>query len=128
MAVLSTRTPLGIITIIRQPLAAATMLMALPVLPRLASTMVPPGRNSPSCSARSIIYFAVRALIEPEGLRHSSSAHTPSTRTSGVLAMASKTVAGVGAGASATSSPAAPIPEFPPARWSPTHRHPGPVK
>src|SRR5215468_8207635 len=48
------------------------MLIAFPVLPLLASTMVSPGRSSPSRSARSIMYFAMRALIDPEGLRYSS--------------------------------------------------------
>src|SRR5580765_5757072 len=68
------------------------MLIAFPVLPLLASTMVSPGRSSPSRSARSIMYFAMRALIDPEGLRYSSLAHIPSTMTSGVSPIASKIV------------------------------------
>jgi hypothetical protein len=54
--------------------------------------MVSPGRNSPSRSARSIMYLAIRALIDPEGLRNSSLTQIPSTTTSGVLPIASKIV------------------------------------
>src|SRR6476619_7214365 len=61
------------------------MLIALPVLPLLASTMVSPGRSSPSRSARSIMYLAMRALIDPEGLRYSSLTQIPSAMISGVL-------------------------------------------
>jgi len=67
--------------------------IALPVLPLEASTMVSPGRSSPSASAFSIMYFAIRALIDPDGLRNSSFTHIPSTRISGVLPMLSSTVA-----------------------------------
>src|SRR5215831_10329181 len=68
------------------------MLIAFPVLPLLASTMLSPGRSSPSRSARSIMYFAMRALIDPEGLRYSSLTHIPSTVTRGVSPIASKIV------------------------------------
>src|SRR6266498_3554406 len=68
------------------------MLIAFPVLPLLASTMVSPGRSSPSRSARSIMYLAIRALMDPEGLRYSSLAHIPSTMTRGVLPIASRIV------------------------------------
>ncbi len=68
------------------------MLIAFPVLPLLASTMVSPGRSSPSRSARSIMYLAMRALIDPDGLRYSSLTHIPSTMTSGVSPIASKIV------------------------------------
>src|SRR5437762_732441 len=68
------------------------MLIAFPVLPLLASTMVSPGRSSPSRSARSIMYLAMRALIDPEGLRYSSLTHIPSTMTRGVSPIASKIV------------------------------------
>src|SRR5215469_9670595 len=68
------------------------MLIAFPVLPLLASTMVSPGRSSPSRSARSIMYFAMRALIDPEGLRYSSLTQIPSTMTSGVSPIASRIV------------------------------------
>ncbi len=57
------------------------MLIALPVLPLLASTMVSPGRSSPSRSARSIMYLAIRALIDPDGLRYSSLTQIPSPRS-----------------------------------------------
>src|SRR5215471_1998772 len=68
------------------------MLIAFPVLPLLASTMVSPGRSSPSRSARSIMYFAMRALIDPDGLRYSSLTQIPSTMISGVSPIASRTV------------------------------------
>src|SRR5690348_11502276 len=68
------------------------MLMALPVLPLLASTMVSPGRSKPSCSARSIMYLAIRSLTDPDGLRYSSLTQIPSTWTNGVPPIASKTV------------------------------------
>ena len=68
------------------------MLIAFPVLPLLASTMVSPGRSSPSRSARSIMYLAMRALIDPEGLRYSSLTQIPSTMISGVLPIASRIV------------------------------------
>ena len=51
-----------------------------------------PRASSPSRSARSIMYFAMRALMDPEGLRYSSLDHIPSTMTSGVLPIASKIV------------------------------------
>src|SRR5436190_17931657 len=68
------------------------MLIAFPVLPLLASTMVSPGRSSPSRSARSIMYLAMRALIDPDGLRYSSLTHIPSTMTRGVSPIASRIV------------------------------------
>src|SRR5208337_2997808 len=68
------------------------MLIAFPVLPLLASTMVSPGGSSPSRSARSIMYLAMRALIDPEGLRYSSLTQIPSTMISGVLPIASRIV------------------------------------
>ena len=61
--------PFGITTSIRQPFTAATMLIAFPVLPLLASTMVSPGRSSPSRSARSIMYLAMRA-VRPQPERY----------------------------------------------------------
>src|SRR5690606_22842763 len=79
------------------------MLIALPVLPLLASTIVSPGCSSPSRSARSIRYLASLALIEPDGLRYSNFTQTPSTRTSGVSPIASRTSRGL-VDASATSS------------------------
>jgi hypothetical protein len=68
------------------------MLIAFPVLPLLASTMMSPGRSSPSRSARSIMYLAMRALIDPDGFRYSSLTQIPSTMISGVLPIASRIV------------------------------------
>src|SRR5260370_11493508 len=68
------------------------MLTALPVLLLLASTMVPPGRRSPSRSVRPIMYLAIRALMAPEGLRYSSLTQIPSTMIRGVLPIASRIV------------------------------------
>src|SRR5260370_40426129 len=68
------------------------MLTALPVLLLLASTMVPPGRRSPSRSVRPIMYLAIRALMAPEGLRYSSLTQIPSTMIRGVLPIASRMV------------------------------------
>src|ERR1044072_21161 len=59
------------------------MLIAFPVLPLLASTIVSPGRSSPSRSARSIMYVAIRALIDPDGLRNSSLTQRPFRRRRG---------------------------------------------
>src|SRR6266496_239707 len=84
------------------------MLIAFPVLPLLASTMVSPGRSSPSRSARSIMYLAIRALMDPEGLRYSSLAHIPSTMTRGVLPIASRIVPPPCRSKPATGSRAAP--------------------
>src|SRR5699024_9753963 len=64
--------------------------MALPVLPLVASTIVSPGLSWPLRSACSIMYFAIRALIEPDGFMNSSLAYTPSTLTSGVSPTASR--------------------------------------
>src|SRR5713101_5930260 len=100
--------PFGITTSIRYPLTAATMLIAFPVLPLLASTMMSPGRSSPSRSARSIMYLAIRALIDPEGLRNSSLTHIPSTTTSGVLPIASRIVPPPRRSAPATGTPCSP--------------------
>src|SRR3954462_12765074 len=47
-----------------------------PVLPEVGSTIVPPGRSSPSRSAASIMGRPMRSLIEPPGLRYSSLAST----------------------------------------------------
>ena len=72
------------------------MLMALPVLPLDASTIVSPGRSRPSRSARSTMYLAIRALTDPDGLRNSSLTQMSSTRISGVSPMPSRTVASQG--------------------------------
>ena len=55
--------------------------------------MVSPGCSRPSASAFSIMYFAIRALIDPDGFRNSSLTQTPSTRISGVSPMLSRMVA-----------------------------------
>src|SRR5499427_3052548 len=68
------------------------MLIAFPVLPLLASTIVSPGRSSPSRSARSIMYLAMRALMDPDGFRCSSLIQIPSTMIRGVLPIASRIV------------------------------------
>ena len=72
---MATRSPLipsGITTSILYPLTAATIERALPVLPLVASTMVSPSCSSPSPSARSIMYFAILALMDPDGFKYSS--------------------------------------------------------
>jgi hypothetical protein len=74
-------------------LTAATIAKALPVLPLVASTMVSPGLIAPVSSARSMMYLAMRALMEPEGLRNSHLANTPSISSSGVSPMASRMLA-----------------------------------
>jgi hypothetical protein len=53
-------------------LDGGTIESALPVLPLVASTMVSPCFSSPSSSALSTMYLAIRALMEPEGFRYSS--------------------------------------------------------
>src|SRR5690606_31745593 len=52
--------------------------------------MVSPGLSNPCCSAFSIMYQAMRALIEPDGFMNSSLAKTPSISSSGVSPMASR--------------------------------------
>ncbi len=42
------------------------------MLPLVASTMVSPRLKRRSSSARSIMYFAILALIEPDGFKYSS--------------------------------------------------------
>src|SRR5512132_1941826 len=59
--------------------------------------MVSPGYSRPYASAFSIRYCAIRALIDPDGLRNSNFTHTPSTRISGVSPMLSRMVACHGA-------------------------------
>ena len=48
------------------------MARATPVLPEVASTIVPPGPSSPRASASSIMARAIRSLTLPPGLNHSS--------------------------------------------------------
>src|SRR5699024_6534802 len=42
-----------------------------PVLPEVGSTTVPPALNLPSASARSIIFNAIRSLMDPPGFINS---------------------------------------------------------
>src|ERR1039458_3090254 len=44
----------------------------IPVLPAVASTMVPPGASFPSCSALRMIPMAARSFTLPPGFRYSS--------------------------------------------------------
>ena len=73
----------------------------MPVLPDVPSMIVPPGFSLPERSASSIIWIAMRSLIELPGLKVSTLARTvaftsPSViawmRTSGVSPMASRMV------------------------------------
>ena len=73
----------------------------MPVLPEVPSTMVPPGLSRPARSASSIIFTAIRSLIELPGLNVSSLTSTvPLTmpcgmrfnRTIGVPPIASRMV------------------------------------
>src|SRR5438309_1315110 len=78
------------------------MARPMPVLPDVPSTIVPPGRSNPARSASSIIFTAIRSLIELPGLNVSSLASTVALtsplvraliRTIGVPPMASRMVA-----------------------------------
>ena len=70
------------------------------MLPEVGSTIVPPGRSRPSCSAASIIARPMRSLTEPPGFRNSSFARSSpgtsresrSSRTIGVEPTSSRTV------------------------------------
>src|ERR1700730_5280959 len=59
-------------TSVRQTLRPPTSVSPSPVLPAVASTMVPPGLRRPSASAASIMVRAGRSLSEPEGFALSS--------------------------------------------------------
>jgi len=69
------------------------MASAIPVLPLVASTIVPPGLSSPDFSAASTIATPMRSFTELAGLRNSSLAAIVAPapalsrliRTSGVL-------------------------------------------
>ena len=84
--------PVGITTSILYPLTAATMDIAFPVLPEEASTIVSPGFKRPSFSALSIMYFAIRALIDPDGFKYSILIQIPSILINGVSPIASRMV------------------------------------
>src|SRR5699024_1033652 len=73
-----------------------------PVLPEVGSTTVPPLESLPSASARSIIFRAMRSLMDPPGLRNSHLTRIVGVRsdpielslTNGVLPMRSRIVSG----------------------------------
>ena len=64
----SFETDSGIVKIDLYPRAAATIATAIPVLPDVASTIVPPGFSAPLFSAASIIAIAKRSLTDDVGL------------------------------------------------------------
>src|ERR1043166_6479210 len=82
------------------------MASPVPVLPEVGSTIVPPGRKSPACSAASIMASPMRSLTEPPGLRNSTlatigvrvSAPSRDRRTSGVRPTASRMVSRISPG------------------------------
>ncbi len=69
------------------------------MFPEVGSTMVPPGRRRPSCSAASIIAIPMRSFTDPPGFRNSSLARSwpgtsrprRSSRTIGVRPTSSRT-------------------------------------
>ena len=116
--------------------ARATNASPSPVLPAVASTMVPPGRSLPSRSAASIIERPMRSLIEPPGfwdlelqVQLAGTGIEARTCTSGVLPIRSSTAGrlvasirgserfgrncGQGLGRSTPSSNAVPAPSKP---------------
>ena len=58
----------GIVSTTSYPRAAPTIASAIPVLPLVASTIVPPGPSDPSASAASMIETPIRSLTELAGL------------------------------------------------------------
>jgi hypothetical protein len=83
----------------RYPFTAATSARPTPVLPAVASMIVPPGRSQPRRSASSTIATPTRSLMLPPGLSDSSfksmRAGTPcairASGTSGVQPIAART-------------------------------------
>src|SRR5262245_44196923 len=63
------------------------MARPMPVLPDVPSTIVPPGLSLPVRSASSIIFTAIRSLIELPGLNVSSLMRTVASVTSRVIAL-----------------------------------------
>ncbi len=59
---------LGRVMITLYPLAAPTHASAIPVLPEVPSTMVPPGCSEPSASAASMMATPIRSFTELAGL------------------------------------------------------------
>jgi len=82
------------------PRTAAIRPRPTPVLPEVASTIVPPGFSSPLFSAPSIIAIAARSLMLKPGLRYSTFPKnlclplgtTLWSSTIGVLPISSKTL------------------------------------
>ena len=58
----------GMVSTTLYPRAAPTMASAMPVLPLVASTIVPPGLSWPDFSAASMIATPIRSLTELAGL------------------------------------------------------------
>jgi hypothetical protein len=83
----------GMVSTTLYPRAAPTIASAIPVLPLVASTIVPPGLSWPDLSAASTIATPIRSFTEPAGFWNSSlaamAAPAPALsrliRTSGVL-------------------------------------------
>src|ERR1700687_5386731 len=93
-ALRSALTLLGITSFTRNPLAAATIAYAMPVLPEVESMIVLSGVSAPRRSPSSIMNRAARSFTEAPGLKHSAFAYTSMrgncfsnirTRSSGVL-------------------------------------------
>src|SRR5213593_2021712 len=91
----------GMVKMHRYPLTAAASARPTPVLPDVASTIIPPGLSRPSRSAASIIATPIRSLTEPPGLKNSALAYsgvrTPAvtllSRISGVQPIVSRMLA-----------------------------------
>ena len=62
----------GIVSTHLYPLAAATNASAMPVLPLVGSTIVPPGLSCPDASPASIIATPMRSLTLLSGFMNSS--------------------------------------------------------
>ena len=62
----------GIVKMHRYPLSAAAIASPTPVLPLVASTMVPPGCSAPERSSASIIGTPMRSFTLPPGLKKSA--------------------------------------------------------
>src|SRR5262245_31850106 len=126
----------------RYPRWAAAIASPTPVLPEVGSTIVPPGRRSPSRSAASIIARPMRSLLEPPGFMYSSFASSvapvsrpnEASRTIGVWPTRSRTVGYSRAtrrkpigGAPGRGKPATPISVDPDGvrcrRWEPRAMH-----
>ena len=61
---------------VNRPMSASP----IPVLPEVASTMVPPGASAPDASAVRIMFSAMRSFDDPPGLRPSSFTSTRDSR------------------------------------------------